>query len=198
MSIFTKEEFDAYTETVSTSGQYDVGHAHSKEFIEKYTSATLETETVTGEEHYGENFVPLDVLPAQSITKVVDEDGLDVPITYGLSRAKLAVLFYPENRPRIPEDPRRYHDYWYGYEMPRRVFIDYIAGYTTVPAPLKRAALEIAKQRVYKTDTPDQSVMSLSSEGVNLNFALASWQEGKPTATDWVDSILNAYQVRTV
>lgn len=198
MSIYTDEEFAAYCETTSTSGQYNDGHAYAKEFIEEYTATTLESKTVTGEEHYGETFAPLNVLPAQSITKVVDEDGLDVPVTYGLSSSKSAVLFYPENRPRIPEDPRRFRDYWYGYEMPRRVFIDYIAGYTTVPAPLKRAALEIAKQRVFKTDTPDQTVMSLSSGGVNLNFALASWQEGKPTGTDWVDSILNAYQVRKV
>lgn len=184
MSVFTEADFAAYAGVAVKATDYASGHDYAEEFVERYTHATLSTQTVTGEEHlYVTGYVPLSVLPVQSVSSVVDEDASTVSTDYySLSIRKLGLEFAFES----------------GDTIPKRVTIDYTAGLSVIPADLKRAAMEICKQRILPCDTPAQSVDSLSAGGVTYNFTLANWKGGKPTGTDWVDAVLNAHRIRII
>ncbi len=203
MSIFTEAELEAYAGVAVNITDYMSGHDYAKELIEDYTGATLETTVVTGEVHgFDQWYIPLKVLPVQSVARVLDEDDNIVdPDDYRISDNALGLEF-DFYRWLYLQDYRNYRSarvrgFIYDESfVPYRVKVDYTGGHGSVPQQLKRAALEICKQRILPTDTPARSVRSLTSEGVTFQFILADWQAGKPTGTDWVDAALNAYRIR--
>jgi len=174
VAYFTQAELEAYIgETVSVE-DYTKAEKFARQFIERYTGQIFELGTYS-EIRKVDDTIPLSKYPVVSVTSVKvlpDETVLDDYL---------------------------YFVYDWGIELiqPMRglqVKVEYTAGWSEMPEPIKEVALWLAKRLLVPLDKPTPTAQSISTGGTSISFLNADPDNGRPTDDDWVNSILNQYR----
>jgi len=174
MAYFTQAELETYIGETISAEDYTKAEEYARTFIERYTGQVFQQG------------------PYSEIRKVDDT----IPLSKYPVVSVQAVKIMPDE---TILDEYLYLVYDWGIEIlkPMRglqVQIDYTAGHSEVPEPIKQVALELAKRLIVPTDKPTPTPLSISSGGVSMTYLTSDIDHGKPTDDDNINAVLNAYR----
>jgi len=174
MAYFSQGELETYLGSTISAEDYAKAESYAKERIEDYCQQVFVSTEVEDEVIYvGELAGPVvfAIKPVQSITSIVDQDGLAITAyvlrEYGVNLTEEGV---------------------------EQLTVSYTAGYTAVPEPIKRLALYLAKTILVPLDKPTPAVASISVGGTSYSFIQADVLRNKLTGDDTMDAIANQYR----
>lgn len=174
MAYFTNDELNAYLEKTIAAADYQRVHDFVKQRIETYCGQEFEQSTYT-EKRMVDNVIYLKHQPVVTVIQVTDQTG--------------AVI-----------NPSTYDVYSWGIvfsQMPytRMITVQYTAGYSIVPQPIKELALWMTKKILVPQDTPEGPALnSITTNGMTMVFQHADLYNGRLTGDDYWDAVANQYR----
>jgi hypothetical protein len=174
MAYFTNDELNTFLGKSISADDYTRVHDFVKQRIENYCGQEFEQSTYT-ENRMLDDTIYLKHQPVATIAQVTDQTGTII-------------------------DPTTYDVYPWGiafYQNPytRMITIQYTAGYSTVPQPIKELALWMTKKILVKQDMPEgQALNSMTTNGITMVFQHADLYNNRLTGDDYWDAVANQFR----